>query len=215
MDQPQASRVISPKGIPSEEEGGPPTIMASYPHWQYFLSLESDLQETGRSVEFHRDNFTAYSIEFARLLLTACSEIDVVAKLLCKSLNQDTSADDITQYRSEIMQAYPQFPTIKVFIHRYALLREPWHAWGQGKSPDWWHTHNKVKHQRDLHFPGANLQNALDSVAGLWCLLLYFYKDALFSRQLKPLPKLFHLEKEPGYLMLEQNYELPDLPKRG
>jgi hypothetical protein len=75
--------------------------------------------------------------------------------------------------------------------------------------------HNKVKHERDAYFPGANLENAIDAVAGLWTLLLYFYRTALMANKLKPLPKLLHLEREPGYLMLEQNYELPDPPAEG
>jgi hypothetical protein len=52
--------------------------------------------------------------------------------------------------------------------------------------------------------------HALQAVAGLFCLVLYLYQPALYANELKPWSRLFTLTKEPGYLMLEQNYELPD-----
>jgi hypothetical protein len=69
-----------------------------------------------------------------------------------------------------------------------------------------------VKHERDTHFQDANLENAFLAVAGLFCLVLYFYQRALYSNELRPWARLLALEKEPGYLMLEEGYELPDFP---
>src|SRR5207249_8817300 len=53
-------------------------------HWDYYLVLENDLLSCRRYVEFHSTNMQVYSIEFVRILLATCSEIDVVAKGLCK-----------------------------------------------------------------------------------------------------------------------------------
>ena len=51
-------------------------------HWNYFLAFDSDAEKLSRYIEFTTDNFEAYSIELVRLLLSAASEVDVVAKLL-------------------------------------------------------------------------------------------------------------------------------------
>jgi hypothetical protein len=36
-------------------------------HWNYFVALDSDLDEVSRYIEFAAENFTAYSIELAHL----------------------------------------------------------------------------------------------------------------------------------------------------
>ena len=57
------------------------------PYWEYFLAIEDDLLQTSRYVEFTESNFHVHSIEFARLLLISGSEVDVIAKELCKLLS--------------------------------------------------------------------------------------------------------------------------------
>jgi hypothetical protein len=205
-----AEQIIKPVGIQTEAAFGLPTIMKSFPYWQYFLALEADMEITTRFVQPTRDNFGTYSIEFARILLSAGSEIDVVAKDLCKKLDGESKAKNIIHYHEQITARYPNFPTMRIVVPRYALLLEPWLEWKSGESPSWWRSYNDVKHERDAHFSDANLQNAFLAVAGLFCLVLYFYQPALYANELKPWTRLFTLEKEPGYLMLEQNYELPD-----
>jgi len=202
--------VIKPIGIPSAESFGTPTLLKSYPYWQYFLAIERDLEATTQYVEPVHTNFKTFSVAFARILLSAGSEIDVVCQLLCRKLDKSSKADDIEKYRQEILARYPRFPTMRVLVPRYALLFEPWRPWEQNETPEWWRLHQKVKHQRDSHFPDANLEHSLNAVAALFCLVLYFYQTALYANELQPWAHFFGLEKEPGYLMLEANFELPD-----
>ena len=206
---PSPRHVIKPASIPSGEAFGTPTLLKSYPYWRYFLALEADLDATTRYVEPTGRNFATHSIEFARILLAAGAEVDVVAQVLCRQCNP-SPASNIEQYRENILSKFPRFPTMRVVVPRFALLLEPWRDWEQGQTPSWWRSHNKVKHERDAHFDDANLENAFTAVAGLFCLVLYLYQRALYSNELKPWSRLLSLEKEPGYLMLEQNYELPD-----
>jgi hypothetical protein len=51
----------------------------SFPHWQYFIAIESDLENTARYVEVTPGNFRTYSVEYARILLSAGSEVDVMS----------------------------------------------------------------------------------------------------------------------------------------
>jgi len=63
----------------------------SFPHWQYFIAIESDLEKTARNVEMTPGNFRTYSVEYAHILLSASSEVDVMSKLLSKELQQNAS----------------------------------------------------------------------------------------------------------------------------
>jgi hypothetical protein len=58
------------------------------------------------------------------------------------------------------------------------LTLSPWTDWAVDKSPDWWSKgYNKIKHKRNKHFKEANLFNALSSVSGLLCGIVYYYKE--------------------------------------
>lgn len=165
-------------------------------HYNYFLALDADVENLSRFIEFNPDNYDAYSIEMARLMIAAASEVDVVAKLICKKVNQSSKAENINQYKGVIKKAFPQLCEIKVLMPRYNLTLEPWINWKSNKTPEWWHYYNKVKHQRDKYFEQANLKNTLNAVAGLYVTVLHFYRHEANNAMLIPLPRLFRLEEK-------------------
>jgi hypothetical protein len=181
-----------------------------YPYWQYFLALEAEFGTTTRYVEVEPNNYTTYSIEYARLLLSACSEIDVVCKLLCAKIAPATKVENINSYRATILDQYPKFPTIKALIPLYGIDITPWHDWSASQSPFWWRNYNKVKHERDLAFPQANLENVIHSLAGLFCLLLYYYQPEFYKADLQPFSKIFDYENTPRYRTTRHGVKLPD-----
>ncbi len=164
-------------------------------HWNYFLAFDSDAEKLSRYIEFTTDNFEAYSIELVRLLLSAASEVDVVAKLLCSKVNPDAKAESIDNYRKILNPALPKIKDMKIRIPRYGLELIPWDNWKTNKTPDWWSNYNAVKHQRDKNFKQANLKNTLNSISGLFCLLLYYYKDEAEKGNLIPTPNLFSVSE--------------------
>lgn len=97
------------------------TQRESLTHWNYFLCLEDDVSKLSRWVEFSDRNFDCFSIEMARLLMTASAEVDVVAKLLCKSLNPASRADGIYKYQEEITEVFPTIHKGLVTIPRYGI----------------------------------------------------------------------------------------------
>ena len=115
-------------------------------HWNYFIALESDLIRLSRFVEFTNDNFATYSIEIARLLQSACSEVDVLAYQLCLHLDTKSKADRIDKYRSVLRQGIPELESTNIEISRYGLSLTPWSNWQEDNTPIWWSDHNKVKH---------------------------------------------------------------------
>jgi hypothetical protein len=160
------------------------------PHWNYFLALDSDLSRLSRYVEFHPDNYGCFSLEIARVQLAAASEVDVVAKLLCKKINPKSKAEKIDQYRAEVLATFPQIAQFEVVAERFGLTMRPWREWAEGKSPLWWTAYNDVKHQRDTHFKKASLENMLHAVAGLFVVCLYFYKEEAEAPALSPRPEV-------------------------
>ena len=84
------------------------------PHWNYFLSLEEDIYHIARYIEFSEANYQCYSMELARLLFSASSEIDIVAKQYCKKINPQSRASNITDYKSEILNNDPNLPNITI-----------------------------------------------------------------------------------------------------
>jgi hypothetical protein len=148
-------------------------------HWNYFLALERDMEVVARFIEFRAENFGVFSIELAHLLFAAASEVDVVAKLLCKQVAPERSCRNINEYRRVLLAHMPELPHEKVFIPRYGLDFEPWSSWEDAKNPVWWGAYNNVKHKRDAHFHEATLQNSLNALGALLLLTVRYYSIAL------------------------------------
>lgn len=165
-------------------------------HWSYFLALEADIEKLSRYVEFTAENFGAYSIEMAHILLAASSEVDVVAKQLCNLADPESNASNIEQYRNTLRKLVPELKNSVVTLPRYGLELTPWSNWQEGNTPNWWRSHNNVKHERDQHFSEANLKNVLNSMAGLFLMVLHYYRDIIEGKRIEPPPSVFTPPKE-------------------
>ncbi len=152
-------------------------------YWPYYFSLEADLENLSRYVEFTESNFSTYSIEMVRLYLSICSEIDVVLKELCKEISPKLSAKNINNYRQIISDELKDFNGQAAICYKYGLSFIPWKSWEENISPDWWSNYNKVKHQRNEFYNKANLKNVLESLAALYLVNIYleFVKDKKLS----------------------------------
>ena len=170
--------------------------------WKYYLKLEDDLLQTERYLTIHNDNKKAFSIAYLQLYLSIGSEIDVIAKELCKVLDGSFDGDKIQHYCKVITQYYPNFKqeTIGVFSRDYDSIT-PWTPWDftegvnkNGKSyvtssavPSWWRHYNKIKHDRmgtngssnKKNYQFANQENLISALAGLYLLEMYYYTELL------------------------------------
>lgn len=150
--------------------------LAISPHLNYFSCIEDDLLVLSRWIEFASGNEHVYSLELARLLMTAAAEVDVVAKALCAAINKARRAESINVYQEMLVGAVPMLPNAQVDMPRFGMSFQPWANWADPKTPpDWWQGNNKVKHQRHTHFDRASLKNVLNSVAALLVLLLLLH----------------------------------------
>jgi hypothetical protein len=140
-------------------------------HWKYYLSLEKDLAETSQYVDHCYENRAAFSNEFAKLILLACSEIDVICKTMCKIYKPESNPKIICEYAKIILAHSTIINTEKIYLADYVIC--PWQDWKLEpySSPDWWRDYQDIKHNRSEHFSKANLENAISSMAGLYVLL--------------------------------------------
>ncbi|MFM9268614.1 hypothetical protein [Tychonema sp. BBK16] len=174
-------QMIGNAGVGHSGAVGEPAALEAFPHWQYFLSIESDFEKSLAFVELTQENFNTFSTEYVRILLSACSEVDVVMKQICLSLQPTARLRNIDDYREIIKSEFPHFARMKVFVPRYGRTLEPWIDWEQNANPKWWRAHTNVKHERNLFYSSANLDATLNSVAGLFCTVLYFNRQVKWS----------------------------------
>ena len=167
----------------------PGQMADSSAYWNYFISIEQDVHELSRYVEFDMTiNKNAYSLEMARILMTAASEVDVIAKNFLPE--GAPSRPNIDHYRDALCRFIPSLPGQPVFIHRFGLELKPWESWSEGRTPDWWRAYNDVKHHRISEFSSATLENVLMCVSALFLLLVHYGKMKGFDRY-QPCPQLF------------------------
>jgi hypothetical protein len=124
-----------------------------------------------------------------------------------------SKAENINDYRNILHSNIKPLHELEILIPRYDLSFTPWDSWVSDKNPDWWKLYNKIKHQRDKFYKEANLKNALLSVSGLFCLVLYSYHEEARDNVLQPWPKLLtinpqwnpriHNDLRPGYILPE------------
>lgn len=150
-------------------------------YWNYFLAIESDLERVSRYIEFNEDNYEVYSIELAHILFAASSEVEVIAKDICKLKKKKLPKfTTIKHWEKAINSLYPELCKESVYISKHNInVLTPFEKFETDQVPEWWLSYNKVKHNRIASFNDANLKNALISVASLFVINLYY--QAAFS----------------------------------
>ena len=187
-----------------------------FPHWQFFESIDDELYSLSRIIEFAPENSSTFSVQLARLYLSVCSEIDVVAKLLCARIAPSATPKNIDDYRSLVTARFPNFSLLRIEMPSHTLDFQPWLSWGSGINPRWWKSHNDVKHERNKYYQDANLGNVLESTAGLLVLLTYLHQPELYvvSPLIRPDFKTMRIERQ--YVRIRHlpvHYSLPDFGK--
>ena len=184
-------------------------------HWQLFVSLVDEIEEISHYIELCEDNYKTYSIALTRILLSASSEVDVVAKLLCKKL-YDKKCGTIGEYKDVLTADTMELCNIEVSIPRHGLSFIPWKGWANSGNPAWWRAYNEVKHQRDKSYTLANLENCLNAVSGL-CVLVSYLNDEFVQNRLKiKRPFLFLDNKyrcKSCKALTTSPYKLPEIKK--
>ncbi len=192
-------------------------------YWKYYISLEDQFLKTQSYVEFDlKNNGHTYSMEFMKIYLAVCSEIDVVGKYLAKVLNESfplSKRAGINEWWYAITMTDDSLLNRKCVFYNNELC--PWKDFAvtlnknkkakrfildpdrkpKAKSPSWWNDYNSVKHNRTgrvnekeglSNYSKANFKNLALAFAALYSLEVKLL-ETLYSK--KQISKL-HLELE-------------------
>ncbi len=139
--------------------------------WYYFLSLENDLEKASQYVE-PRGQENVYSIEFYKIFVLACVEVETLFKGFCL-LFENESAGEIGIYKGILLKHIPQIVDAEVFIKRCRTRLKPFAGW-DSDALSWWTTFCGVKHDRGAKFTDATYHNAVSALSALYVLILYY-----------------------------------------
>lgn len=149
----------------------------NYKYWEYFLSLEDDLEKCTKYIEFCPANYQTFSIEFAKIIIAASAEFENVAKDLCKLIDPSAKPNNMPDVYPIITREFHRFCDVEVVLPRYKIRFKPWGQWTTNSRPDWWvNGYNKIKHSRDSSFNKANLENAIYAMGGLFVGILFYHQ---------------------------------------
>jgi hypothetical protein len=147
--------------------------------WNFIQSLQEDLLKTSRYVEFNSKNSETYSVEFDRIILAACSEINSIFEDLALRKNISINGNlDILKAGSALLPLISSITSVDVqLVNSDISVFKPWDGWSNKSSPDWWgKVYNKLKHNRAQNFAEATLGNAIVATAALVVLSLYSHR---------------------------------------
>lgn len=153
-------------------------------HWRYFLLLESALNEALQVVEPDPANFEAFGLDFARQLVSASSQFEVVARLWCEQEASECHIHNIGDLYSALRSFRPSFNSAYAAVLWRPEKLYPFEGWERNKSPAWWTAYNKVKHDPAQQIRSASLGNVLSSCAALGLVTReYVGEDAIHTNR--------------------------------
>ena len=171
------------------------------------MSLEKDLDNTSRYIEPMGQEHV-HSFEFAKILILACTEIEVLFNYLCKTISPGEATGNIGRYKEVILAKFPKITAAEVSVMRWGKIISPFSGWDSGPLK-WWGAYQHVKHNRSDNFNDASYENAAFSLAALYILIFYTAKanDIRF-----PNTKSIYLESdyEDTNILYGPQKQLPD-----
>ncbi len=150
-------------------------------YWRQYKLLEKDFIDTADYVSISKQNNSAFSNEYLKLILCICGEIDSITAVLVPELAKNNSVparlDALFKMRNnfKFVKIQTRFPFER--IHLTPFVKFDVSESGAGSAP-WWKAYNELKHNRFEELPNgrkvlweANLENTLNAMAALYALL--------------------------------------------
>ena len=199
-------------------------------YWNYAELLNEQLGKTANYVEPTKDNYDTYSMSYTNILLSACSEIEVVSKLICQIIDPDVDylspeipdksgtkmiPNNITMKKlsTTLLKRFPHIYQAKAEIITKHEMIYPFECWKDptDKLP-WWTSYNMVKHFRYDFYNNATLKNTLNSVAALIILNSYLY-ELVMEEHAPRMSRIGMFDNCYSYcgLVIQPDEKLPDM----
>ena len=145
--------------------------------------LERDLVRLFDYVEPANGNLTTYSYRLYELLLRAATEFESNAtKILQANHYSRTGNWNITDYYK--INTATKLHEYEVFINVWSTgmkMLTPLAEWSTGHQLSWYQKYNEVKHDRKTKFDCASLENVLNAVASVFCIVFAQFHNLTFT----------------------------------
>lgn len=199
-------------------------------YWNYAELLNEQLGKTANYVEPTKDNYDTYSMSYTNIILSACSEIEVVSKLICQIIDPDVDylSSEIPDKSREkmipnnvamkklsatLLKRFPHIYQAKAEILTKHEMIYSFESWKDPKSKlPWWTSYNMVKHYRYDFYNNATLSNALNSVGALIILNSYLY-ELVMEEHAPRMSRIGMFDNCYSYcgLVIQPDEKLPDM----
>lgn len=163
-----------------------------------YKQLEKELNELSYYISFDKKQLNVYSIKISDLLLRTVSEIENIAKELCKKENikfydKKRHIRKFVKFNEYIDKLEEKYLLSKKLVdfkldnaneNIYDSKLTPFFKDKEvkdksSKNFSWYFAYNKIKHDRVKYFKHANLNNLIHALAALFLLNIY-YLDKVF-----------------------------------
>ena len=147
-----------------------------------YISIEKSLRDIFQYIEPDESNASTFSFELFSLLLRACTEVELNCKQILVANGVSRENDYFTMRDYKKIEASSKLSGYKAIYRNWRKTIDkhiqyenkelvPFANFSRGKSPGWYSAYNRVKHNREINFKEANLNNCMNAVAGILVLL--------------------------------------------
>jgi len=146
--------------------------------------LEKDFLDLLKYIEPANANLATYSYKTYELLLRAYTEFESNAKKILHANNYLKQSNlNITDYYK--INAATRLNEYKIFVNVWASGKKelnPFGQWNNGHSLSWYQGYNDVKHNRKDEFSKASLENAVNALGAVFCIIFSQFHNFIFAQ---------------------------------
>ena len=144
-----------------------------------------DLYDIFNYIEPHDDNKKTFSHRIYELFLRTVTEFESNCRGILKANDYTSNIKKLKIKDYFKISHVARLSEYKVSFERWIPYREykPFAVWENVEYVplSWYQSYNKIKHNRFINFSEANLENLMNAIAGLLCILHAQYGDEMQS----------------------------------
>ena len=135
--------------------------------------LENDLKVLFEYVEPCDNNLHTTSFRLYELLLRSCTELETNCKRILEANGYNLgSCPSMSDYcKVEYATKLSEYEAVLDYWRPNRRVLKPFENWSTSQSLSWYQAYNQVKHDRQVNFEKACLDNVINAVAGVLIIL--------------------------------------------
>jgi hypothetical protein len=172
-------------------------------HIRQLELILDDLKFVFKVIEPTEDNKNAYGNTLRNIIILSCTEIDAMMKKILKINNFIVKDDKYSTNHYYNLKEALRLDEYEIKFMEFEHLGSynpfsVWHSEKPTQSLVWYDAYNKIKHDREMNFCHATLENALRSITAYAILLIAQYgcDNSIWKDHMR---KFFSIQKQPRW----------------